>query len=164
MTWECWSRLSRIVWYSISQRATAVNNLHDRFAIYPMGLTKCTWLWIQCNLFSIDNMHQSIWQSYKFHGVSILRQFHLTVISSVGSSRSSYSPLQWLVKTPTRLYNKYWVPCFLARLSLSCNFLVVFCTGMVLWVNSTLSDFTVLHVVKLSGSFAPSRVGAVKAW
>ena len=32
-----------------------------------------------------------------------------------------------------------------------------------LWVNNTLSDSTVLHVVKWSGSFATSRIGAVKA-
>ena len=40
--------------------------------------------------------------------------------------------------------------------------LVIFCM-VDLWVNSTLSDSTVLHVVKWYGSFATS-LGAVKAW
>ena len=32
----------------------------------------------------------------------------------------------WLLK-PSWLYNKCWEPCFLAQLSLSCKFLIVFC-------------------------------------
>ena len=68
------------------------------------------------------------------------------------------------MKTPIRLYNKWWLLCFLARLSLSCKISSRFLHGWLLNKQHTLSASTVLHVVNWSGSFATSQVGAVKGW
>ena len=79
----------------------------------------------QRNLFSIDHWHVRAvsshivrrWRDLFSYKSRTPKSVYLTLIPPKGSS----SPLQWLLTPPFRLYNKYSVVCFLARLLLSCK-------------------------------------------